>query len=400
MAPTIRIEYCLNRDHPVARTLDWLNSLRRVFNIPGSAFLIRKLARAAGQHGPVRWRALCGDTQSQVESFLRSYRPDVVYCSFPFEVGPPSTSRPLVTTIYDLIFERFYNRKMGEETRRWLEACYKVPVLSQATFDELRDSYPAYVQKALVIRHGIPSSCRIPTEGEAQAFRLRMGLPEKFLLLTGWFTSHKNQQVVFEAVAKLRERGLPIPVVCTGPNSKWLNEPAVPAANRDGANFYTSQVVEFCQAAGLRNGIDYFSLGFVDDFDVACLYRSATMLIVPSLAEGSSLPALEAMVARCPVVLSDIPPLREIMELTGNNSWSFPASDSSALADVVAEVIGNPEEVRRRTMAAAEAAPRAYSWGKVAREYFSLFEEAAGLGQSRSPDRQPAPDLVTKSKND
>ena len=46
--------------------------------------------------------------------------------------------------------------------------------------------------------------------------------------------------------------------------------------------------------------------GWVDDDEVSHLYSTATALAIPSLAEGFSLPALEAMSAGVPVLLSDI----------------------------------------------------------------------------------------------
>lgn len=386
-APTIRIEYCLGPNNPLARGLERLASLRRVFNIRGSAFLIRKLTRALQSNGPLAWQALCGNTQVQIERYLRSHRFDVIYCSYPYGVSPPRTDRPLVGTIYDFIYKiydpenqvsgRSSTSNMDEEIRKWLEVCFQVPVLSQATFDELRRLYPDYVHKALIIRHGVPSAFRALSEVDVEEFRRRSGLPEEFLLVAGWLIKHKNQKVVFEAVAKLRDRGIHIPVVCTGPNSNWLNQELLSETDRDWKNSYPSQIIEFCQSVGLRKGVDYFSLGYVGDSDIGCLFRLAKMLIVPSLAEGSCLPALEAISAKCPVVFSNIPPLREMMELTGNNAWSFNPTDSGELADVITEIILNEEAVKRRTAAAIEVAPRAYSWRQVAREYFSLFAKAA-----------------------
>lgn len=53
-------------------------------------------------------------------------------------------------------------------------------------------------------------------------------------------------------------------------------------------------------------------IGRVSDGQLRALYSNATAFIYPSLYEGFGLPALEAMSCGCPVVASDIPPLREV----------------------------------------------------------------------------------------
>jgi glycosyltransferase involved in cell wall biosynthesis len=143
---------------------------------------------------------------------------------------------------------------------------------------------------------------------------------------------------------------------------------------------------------GLRKGTDYFSLGFVDDFAIDCLYRCAMMLIVPTITDAGSFPAREAMRAGCPVVYSRIPVYEEEMQLIEGNAWTFPTHDSSALASLIAEVADDNSEARRRAMAAKEIVPHVFCWKKTARAYFSLFEEVAGLRSTAPEDHGPHSD--------
>lgn len=53
-------------------------------------------------------------------------------------------------------------------------------------------------------------------------------------------------------------------------------------------------------------------LGRVSDIELAELYRNALGFIYPSLYEGFGLPPLEAMSSGAPVIVSDIPPHREV----------------------------------------------------------------------------------------
>lgn len=52
-------------------------------------------------------------------------------------------------------------------------------------------------------------------------------------------------------------------------------------------------------------------LGHVSDARLAELYRTALALVHPSAYEGFGLPVLEAMLAGCPVIATDLPALRE-----------------------------------------------------------------------------------------
>jgi glycosyltransferase involved in cell wall biosynthesis len=53
-------------------------------------------------------------------------------------------------------------------------------------------------------------------------------------------------------------------------------------------------------------------LGHVGDRVLESLYRNATVICVPSLAEGFGLPCLEGMTYGCAVAASDIPCIREV----------------------------------------------------------------------------------------
>jgi len=391
LAPNLRVQY-LGVENRVSSALDWMRASRRIFGIPYTGGLKRNIARIIRSFGPVRWRAYCGDVHSWIEEYLRKNRFDLVYFSYPYYLDPPRSTMPIVATPHDFTFKHGLTvsvesqRLLDSQTRKWLEACSQVVVSSQFIADDLKRFYPAWAHKTNIVRLGIPSAEREPTAEDVDAFRKRHGLPERFVLTVGWIVEHKNQKVVFEAVAKLRDRGLHIPVVCAGPNSNGLNARHAVKNRKNWSLDYTMQIQDFCVSAGLKNGSDYFSLGFVDDFEVECLYRSAMMLVVPTITEAGSFPAHEAMRAGCPVAYSQIPVFQEDMELIEGNAWMFPTHDSSALADVIAEVAKNGEEARRRAAAAMEIAPRVFSWPKSARGYFSVFEQVAGLRSAGEED--------------
>ncbi|AIF67936.1 hypothetical protein GZ22_15720 [Terribacillus saccharophilus] len=56
------------------------------------------------------------------------------------------------------------------------------------------------------------------------------------------------------------------------------------------------------------------TLGYVEDEELMALYKGAKAFIFPSKFEGFGLPPIEAMFFNCPPIVSDISPLREILE--------------------------------------------------------------------------------------
>ena len=382
LTPKVRVQY-MDAENSLWRALNRLASAKKVLGIPGTGLLQRKVAGAFRSIGPARWRAHCGDTRCWIENYVVKDHFDLAYFSFPLFWDPPQLKIPMVATHHDFTFKHGLSaspaqqRRLDAELPKWLDACALVSVPSHFVAEDLKLFYPTWAHKARVIRLGIPSPEREPTTEEIETFRIRNGLPECFVLAVGWLAEHKNQLVVFEAIAKLRDRGMRIPVVCVGPNSSVLNQSYTPKIGNSQSQDYPMRILEFCESAGLKNGIDYYSLGYVDDFTIACLNGCALMLIASAITEATSLNAREAMRAGCPVAYMRTPPYEEEMELIEGNAWMFPTHDSEALASIIAEVANNGEEARRRATSAKEIVSRIFSWKETARAYFSLFEEVA-----------------------
>jgi glycosyltransferase involved in cell wall biosynthesis len=115
-------------------------------------------------------------------------------------------------------------------------------------------------------------------------------------------------------------------------------------------------------------------LGTVERDAVVALMQAAGALVQPSVYEGFGLPVVEAMACGCPVVGSDIPPLREV---TDGAAMLVPARDVARLAGALREVTGSAD--RRQALAAQGLLrARAFSWDRCARETLQVYREAFG----------------------
>lgn len=89
-------------------------------------------------------------------------------------------------------------------------------------------------------------------------------------------------------------------------------------------------------------------LGYRDD--MPALLRAAACFAFPSRAEGLSLALLEAMAAGCPVVASDIPGNRVVVD--DSTGALVPVGSPGALAEAILELLDNPDVGRSRAAAA------------------------------------------------
>lgn len=74
--------------------------------------------------------------------------------------------------------------------------------------------------------------------------------------------------------------------------------------------------------------------------------KVADVFVSVSYFEGNPNTVLEAIASRCPVVISDIPEHREI--LNEDSSYFVPVSDTSAIAASIARVLDRPDEAKRK----------------------------------------------------
>jgi glycosyltransferase involved in cell wall biosynthesis len=102
--------------------------------------------------------------------------------------------------------------------------------------------------------------------------------------------------------------------------------------------------------------------GRLADAEIAALERRATAFLFPSLYEGFGIPPLEAMSQDCPVLASDIPPVREAC---GESALYFDPCDEAGLVGAMRRILDDPELSRSLVARGRENAAR-FSWDRSA----------------------------------
>lgn len=112
--------------------------------------------------------------------------------------------------------------------------------------------------------------------------------------------------------------------------------------------------------------------GFVSDEQLACLFAGSRAAVLPSLAEGFGLPAVEAAACGVPVILSDLPAHRETL---GDAGIYFPPRDVDGLADAMLSVLTDPARAGEAGARARVAASR-LSWDSAADRLADVLRDA------------------------
>lgn len=317
------------------------------FDLRPTAFTLRGRGRLAGVLGGsavLRSRPIPANLLQQL--WMRLDLPPVellcgrvdVFHATNFILPPVHRARGVVT-LHDLAFLRLPEVVAGATLRlrtlvpRGLKRASLVITPSQATADDVADAYGVDADRLVVTPPGVAAGSFTATPPDPAA-RARLGLPERYLLAVGTLEPRKGLQTLLDA---LRSAPDAPPLALVGATG-WG-----PALDR--AGLAADRVIE---------------LGYLDTAALASVTAGAELLVYPSRFEGFGLPPLEAMAAGVPVVVSDLPVLREVC---GVHAHYAAAGDSEALAGAIAATLsdGGPG-----TRADRIAHARTYTWQRCA----------------------------------
>jgi MMP alpha-(1->4)-mannosyltransferase len=123
-------------------------------------------------------------------------------------------------------------------------------------------------------------------------------------------------------------------------------------------------VMRAIERFGVEDAVSFRS-GLAWD-ELVTLYAEAEVAVVPSLYEGFSLPAIEAMACRVPVVATTAGALPEVAGTSGEAAVLVPPGDAGALATAIGKLLDDPD--RRRAIGAAARArvEQAFTWRSTA----------------------------------
>jgi glycosyltransferase involved in cell wall biosynthesis len=242
---------------------------------------------------------------------VSSRRFDLVIFPTVYSFVPVFSGASVLVVYHDALPEAMPRLVLG--TRRaeilWraksLMACWRANLLatvSEASAAAIREHLPVGQRPMAVLTEGWPDLfTTVPAEGDAAIVGKFVPPGSRYVLAVGAASPHKRMPELVTAFGAIADE----------PAHADLMLVMVGAARKGRFASYRGQVESAVAAIGPA-GARVVRTDFISDTELAALYRQALFVVVPSLAEGFGLPALEAMASGVPLLVADIPPLREV----------------------------------------------------------------------------------------
>jgi glycosyltransferase involved in cell wall biosynthesis len=263
----------------------------------------------------------------------RAARVDVLHC--PSFRGPLRSRVPLVVTVHDLAVLRH-----PEAFNRWTRTYSRAAVPRVVRAAQTVIAVSEFTKREVVELLGIAEErIRVIPNAVAEPFVERGARAEgEYVLTVGTVEPRKNLPRLAEAA---RLAGVELRVA--------------------GAQGWGDSRV---------NGDGVRVLGFVDDDELARLYRGALCVAYTSLYEGFGIPVLEALACGAPVVTSASTAMAEVAD---GAAVLVDPHDAAAIADGIREAIARRDEL---AVLGPERA-RAFTWDAAAEATADVYRELA-----------------------
>lgn len=264
-------------------------------------------------------------------------------------LGAPRGVRQ-VTTVYDMIPELFAGTAHFTSThldkRTYVETCDLVICISESTRQDMVSLYGDIARRTVVVPLAVhagfqPGLAAVP------------GLPAEYILYVGKRDGYKDFGLLPQALERLRDDGLEVPMVVVG-------------------SPLTAAESENLSQRGLAQSVVHASL---DDSLLRRAYANATLLVQTSRYEGFGLTPLEGMASGVPVVVARASSMPEV---GGDVAQYFVPGDADDLARAISECLGDTalrhELSGRGVERAAQFSTRQLA-ERTAIEYWHLLED-------------------------
>src|SRR3989344_566327 len=289
-----------------------------------------------------------------------------------FHTLPIQKSARTVVTIYDvipLIYPKHYPSGIRGKVNFFLQKYSLKNVDAIITDSETSKKDIARLlgvpAKKVYVVYGAPADYFNKISVDTTVLRnvvVKYSLPKKFVLYVGDINYNKNISNLIKAcrIAKL-------PVVIVGKNAveveKFdLNHPEMS---------HLSEVIN-----ELKNKSLVLRLGFVQNEDLAAIYKLATVYCQPSFYEGFGLPVLEAMAGGTPVVASKT---QALVEIAGDAAIFVDPKSPADMADKIRQMTQSLSLQLKFKNLGLEHIKR-FSWTKTAKLTIDVYKRVLAGG--------------------
>lgn len=324
-----------------------------IFVHPAGEAVVREAVARAPAQPPGRIALIAVLDEEQIYPHRDAF--DLYFCPFN-SLKPRVFDRPTVAVLHDIqeqyFPEYFSYAELLARREVYPEICRAatlVVTVSQFSRRCLMEKFGVAGEKVHVV-YNAPQQEIVEGGEEDLGEWGRAPLPARFLFYPANNYPHKNHALLLDAL------------------SQASGEDPLPALVFSGGQMIGGYPLAE-QIAHRRLQDRCFLFEELTGREMRFLYRHAVACVMPTMFEGFGMPAVEALACGCPLLCSDIAPLRE---LAGEAATYFAPGDVADFRRQLRRVMADPALRREQALAGRAAAAR-FSWQATAREMLRLF---------------------------
>jgi glycosyltransferase involved in cell wall biosynthesis len=242
--------------------------------------------------------------------------------------------------IHQYLYASFFFKLMKQKE------CY-ILTISEFTKKELISKFSINSEKIFVTY--LSANSLINSSGDE---KLKNKYNFDYILFVGNIKPHKNLKILIKAFNLIKE-DIPHNLMLVG--------------KKDG--FLTSDFFSINQSEDSKKRI--IVTGFIDDNELAYLYKNASVFVFPSLYEGFGIPPLEAMFFNCPVISSNA---ASLVEVCGDAAIYFDPVSYVNLSEKIILLL-NDFNLRLILINKGNKNLKRFSWNKCGYETIEIFNK-------------------------
>lgn len=308
-----------------------------------------------------RWYTL--EEQLKFPGLLGRYNLDLVH--FPHFNVPLFYFGKFVVTIHDLVLFHFstvrsstlntflygfkflmYRLVINSALRR----SSRLITVSKFTKRDILKRYKTLPQEKIIVTYEAAEKFCMLSPNKDEDILSRYGIIRPYIMYVGNAYPHKNLENLVYAFKIMQTSKPELQLVFVGKE-----------------DYFYSRLKKLVTEQAINRIV---FAGYVPDHDLDILFHNTGAYVFPSLYEGFGLPPLEAMAKGAPVVSSEHPCMREILE---DSAYFFDGKNINAIADSALKVLGD-KNLRARLIQKGYEQVKKYNWEDMALKTLGVYK--------------------------
>ena len=289
----------------------------------------------------------------------------------PSHYSPSFSPFPTIPTIHDIGYLQFQNQFTKKDlyqlvnwTKESLKKATQIVTVSQFSKDEIIKTYNINSNKIHIAYNGVDTPPKIDSPTQQDILSSYSLKANNYFLYLGTLKPNKNIPFLIESYSLFLKKIKSTPCPVKGRVGEGFC-PKLVIAGKKGWLF--DEIFATVKKHHIEEQVVFTD--FVTEDQKWTLYQNAIASVLPSVYEGFGIPAIESMKVGTPVIVSNIPPFREVVQ---NCGLFINPSDTNDLCQKMIEICHN--QTRSKFSQLGKLQADKFTWDNTAKAVLAVFK--------------------------